>query len=156
MPQDINIVIPRAESVWKRVNKTESCWEWTGAITPKGYGRFAVWSPHRTGNHWFFQAHRIVWFLVKGVDVPVGTELDHLCRNRRCVNPSHLEPVTHAENIARSAPATKTHCKYGHPLSGDNLQIVIYPHKRERRCKTCTRIINRRAQAKRTQRRTSK
>lgn len=71
--------------------------------------------------------HRVVYELEYG-PIPEGRELDHLCRNRACVNPKHLEIVSHRENCLRGvAPAAqnarKTHCKYGHPLSGGNLHM---------------------------------
>ena len=83
-------------SVWKKVDASGDCWLWTGYITPLGYGTLTV---RRLGRG--FKAHRLVYELLVG-PIPVGLELDHLCRNTRCVNPDHLEPVTHAENMRRS------------------------------------------------------
>jgi hypothetical protein len=79
-----------------RVDKSpeSGCWEWTGLRYRSGYGRFK----HDRKDS---QAHRISWWIANG-PVPVGLELDHLCRNRLCVNPAHLEPVTHRENMRRS------------------------------------------------------
>jgi hypothetical protein len=99
----------RVERFWARVDKTGECWEWMGARS-NGYGQ--------TGRG---SAHRAAYMLTKG-PIPVGLELDHLCRNRGCVNPAHLEVVSHRENVMRSpiAPpalnARKTHCVRGHAL----------------------------------------
>lgn len=93
-----------------------SCWEWTGAIEKRGYGCY--------GN---FRAHRIAYNLFVGPLIP-GETIDHLCRNRRCVRPDHLEQVSIGENVLRGSGVTainaqKTHCHRGHPLSGTNLKI---------------------------------
>ena len=78
-------------------------------------------------------AHRVAYELQVG-PIPVGLQLDHLCRVRSCVNPAHLEPVTSAENTRRGLRAMKTHCPQGHPYAGENL--LIRPTG-QRRCRTC-------------------
>lgn len=79
---------------WSFVTFTPECWEWTGYITPKGYGTFCL----RAGvTVW---AHRLAYELTHG-PFPAGLTIDHLCNNRGCVRPSHLEPVTQAENVRR-------------------------------------------------------
>lgn len=96
------------------------CWLWLGGLS-HGYGVL-----DQRGAHCISYEHHIG-------PIPDGLELDHKCRTRACVNPWHLEPVTHAENIRR-AYRTQTHCKRGHPLSGDNLT----PHRDGRRqCRAC-------------------
>lgn len=79
---------------WTYVDKTDSCWLWTGALTYDGYGIFGVGS-QRTGPH--------RWVLMfAGVEIPEGMQVDHLCRVRNCVNPDHLEVVTVEENWRRA------------------------------------------------------
>lgn len=81
---------------WLNVRKSDGCWEWTGSLSGGGYGQFRVHGKQA-------QVHRFAYGLLVG-PVPEGLELDHLCRNRRCVNPAHLEPVTRSINVARGIP----------------------------------------------------
>ena len=92
------------------------CWWWTGGLDPNGYGLIDFWNQKPKQK----LAHRVVYEFYCG-PIADDLELDHLCRTPSCVNPDHLEPVTHAVNMARGIHATKTHCKNGHPLSGSNL-----------------------------------
>lgn len=108
------------------------CWRWTGPFFQHGYGLFFV-------NGRSCLAHRVVYELFHGL-VPPDLELDHLCRNIWCVNPEHLEPVTHTENMRRSRPAIKTHCPHGHELIGWNLLPSKTGH---RACRTCCYARNR-------------
>ena len=105
-----------SESIfWSKVRKTPSCWLWTGKKS-HGYGRFFA---SEVGKE--VQAHRWSYQISIG-PIPDGLTIDHLCRTHACVNPSHLEPVTRAENVLRgnSVPAInarKTTCNQGHEFS---------------------------------------
>lgn len=121
---------------WLKVDKSPEhggCWLWTAAVNEKGYGLY-----HRRRVK-IYRAHRWAWFFVKGELVPDDMTLDHICRNKRCVNPAHLEVVTAVENTRRAIPdryVRITHCRQGHQLSGDN---VLW-RGRTRHCRTCRRI----------------
>jgi hypothetical protein len=81
-----------------RVELVGECWEWRGQQQQGGYG-IVQWPRRRTTT-----AHRAIYSIIRG-PVPVGLHLDHLCRNRACVNPDHLEPVTPGENTRRASAA---------------------------------------------------
>lgn len=111
----------------------KQCWEWRGSKGSSGYGRFQV-----NNRQWL--AHRFSYTLFVG-DIPEGLVIDHLCRNKICVNPEHLEIVEHRENTRRGdagkatgrKQSAKTHCPKGHPYSGRNL----LQSSKCRQCRTC-------------------
>lgn len=104
------------------------CTEWQGSTLANGYG--VIQYDGRTQY-----AHRVAYELHVG-PIPEGLHIDHLCRNRVCINPAHLEPVTQAENNRR-ARAVKTHCPHGHPLDGLKKHANRPP---TRYCRTCNRL----------------
>lgn len=92
--------VPMLSRLWPKVRKADGCWEWLATRTSNGYGQFWAGRYSATGQPLLDSAHRVVYEALVG-PIPAGLELDHLCRNAGCVNPAHLEPVTHAENVRR-------------------------------------------------------
>jgi hypothetical protein len=116
------------------------CWLWTGSLDLKGYGRIrpnpgaSMTSPHRVSYELFVGP------------IPGDTEIDHLCRVRHCVNPDHLEAVTHQENVRRgnvmlnNAQRHKTTCPRGHEY---DVVVRLANGNSKRRCSTCHAAIQR-------------
>lgn len=113
------------------VRRTPTCWLWTGYLKPNGYG--SIWDGTRK-----VYAHRYAYELHRG-PIPAGMQIDHLCLNKACVNPEHLEVVTQRTNLLRATGspaenARKTHCPRGHEYDGVN-------NRGERVCRTCLRAL---------------
>ena len=135
---------PLCDRFWPKVNKEGSipecrpelgpCWQWTAAKDRDGYGQIG-----EGGREGAVQAHRSAYELLVG-PIPDGLVLDHLCRTPSCVNPSHLEPVTQAENVRRGYWGTRTHCVNGHEWDEGNTRSRP-DGKRE--CRACHRIRER-------------
>lgn len=117
------------ERFMSKVNITDDCWSWTAALNEWGYGIFTAAENKKQ------YAHRWVYKTVVE-PIPEGFHIDHICRNRACVNPDHLEPVTPAENNRRATLTTE--CLRGHLRTPEN--TYIRPYDGQRQCKECGRI----------------
>lgn len=124
--------------------ETNGCWTWTGTRTTSGYGLLSV-------NAKLLLVHRLAYqTLVR--EIPPGMHLDHLCRNRACINPKHLDVVTNRENVMRGmSPSAVIRrqgiCKNGHEMVGENIYV---PPKRpqHRTCRECRKRRSREAYAR--------
>jgi hypothetical protein len=133
--RQVNQPKPWPERFWSKVGCAAAldCWPWLASLNSGGYGQIYIHGrPER--------AHRVAWELLRG-EIPNGLVSDHLCRNRACVNPWHLELVSNDENIRRglwhvTRPAPKTHCRNNHPFTPENTRI---DPEGWRRCRICER-----------------
>ena len=146
-----DLIRPLAVRFWEKVNKNGPipahrsdlgpCWIWTASVGSHGYGQI---SNRETGKP-ITAPHAALE--IAGIKVPKGFVPDHLCENKSCVNPSHLEIVTVVINVMRgnSVPARnarKTHCRRGHELVAPNLQLYRWRGRQIRKCQACTKINN--------------
>lgn len=134
---------------WARVAYIGDCWVWTGVLDRYGYAAAITFGGRKQ------RAHRFAYEAFTG-SIPAGMQIDHLCRNRSCVNPSHLEAVTGIENTRRGrgvgmVNARKTHCIRGHEFTPEN--TYIGKSRKHRRCRECMRATARKRELQRKARR---
>lgn len=137
------------DNIWKFIKITEdpdACWIWIGGLANSDYGRLVF-------NNKRYLAHRFVYEYLIGKEIPKGLVSDHLCRNRKCVNPYHLEFVTQKENVNRGLTGkinhhnkVKTHCKYGHPFDEKNTYIYKNGGRHCRKCDAIYQLLKRKKQ----------
>jgi len=128
-------------------NTGEGCWEWDHSRLNNGYGKFGAGKKQ-------YLAHRYAWELFRG-PIPEDMQIDHLCRNRGCVNPDHMRVVTLKENVLAGIGITalnakKTHCPQGHPYDAENTYRGV---KGERKCRECNKIYLRQRDARKREER---
>lgn len=114
-----------------RVDPATNCWNWIAATDGHGYGKFYANPGHAKAHRWSYEHHR--------GPIPSGLQIDHLCRNRACVNPDHLDPVTPRVNTMRgfavsALRARQTHCIHGHEFTPRN---TILDKRGHRTCRSC-------------------
>jgi len=115
----------------ERISKdSNGCWNWRGTKTRLGYGICSIDEIKTT-------AHRGMYYLLYG-NIQCGLEIDHLCKNTLCVNPSHLEAITRLENIRRGSRATQTHCIHGHEFTKNN--TYFKKSNGTRVCRACSKL----------------
>lgn len=133
----------RMTALERFVGKTavsDTCWNWTGATNSAGYGVFWL---HGKNAY----AHRVS-FVLRGITIPQNHDVDHKCRNRKCVNPEHLRIVTHRVNSIENSigptaiNAAKTHCHRGHELVAGNVKIYHGKNYTSRSCRKCLRLLD--------------
>lgn len=129
---------PLIDRLNEKIERTDSCWLWRGATTGGAHAYGMIWQDGKN-----LLAHRVMHALYKS-NIDGGQEIDHLCRNKLCVNPDHLEAVSHKENMLRADPGQrwrqKTHCPKGHAYTAENTRIT----HGSRSCKSCESIYNKR------------
>lgn len=135
---DARVVSGLSDRFWSKVDirSADQCWMWLRPLDRDGYGQFWMDGTSR-------RAHRVACEIQSGERVHDGLVIDHVCRNRACVNPNHLRAVTNRDNLLapgsltfQAKNASKTHCPKGHPYSGANLKVKKCGR---RRCRACTR-----------------
>lgn len=117
------------------IDDLTGCWRWTGSVFRKPYGNYGqlrvTIAPKKSK---VVRAHRYVYEMYNG-SIPKDLEVDHVCRNTLCINPKHLEAVTHTENMRRRPDVFASHCKKGHEFTPTN--TYIRPSDQKRECREC-------------------
>lgn len=126
-----------AERFYSKIQKTDTCWLWVGAKTSQGYGMLKVNRDTKTER-----VHRIA-LILEGIHIPDNMVVDHICRNRLCVNPKHLRIVSTGTNVLENSEGLaaknriKTHCIHGHEFNEQNTKLIVDRGSLKRACKAC-------------------
>ncbi len=123
-----------------KIDKKTGCWDWVASRSKKGYGQFSASGKMRSPHRLSYECHV--------GPIPEGLQIDHLCRNKACCNPDHLEAVTGLENVRRALPYTKdgnwqsakTHCPQGHEYTEENTYINEGLSTANRTCRKCRKL----------------
>jgi hypothetical protein len=133
----IESLFMRSARFWSKVDvrKPGQCWEWKASVAPNGYGKFSIRNRPESAH--------VVAFTLFGRTIEQGKHIDHICRNRRCVNPYHLRAVTPRINAIENSDSCsalnsrKTQCRRGHELTESNVKMLVKRGRPTRRCKIC-------------------
>lgn len=136
--RDVHMTDEQVAHFHAKYREANGCHLWTARLDRDGYGM------HKVGKPNVFRAHRVAYMLAHG-PIPTDQQLDHLCRNRACVNPDHLEPVTTLVNTRRSERVASMYCPNGHPRSTANVRVN---RDGARSCRPCHRAAARRYRAR--------
>lgn len=136
---------PLLDEFWKRVEKSDGCWVWKGQVNNNGYPRYN--SPK--AQQFAFAMHRFSYAEFVG-ELISGHDIHHLCENKLCVNPNHLEQVLHGVHMSIHTRwnATLTHCKRGHEFTAQNTYIWVDKTGKHRHCRACAVVKSAKSKAK--------
>ena len=141
---DIQISEETEKRFWDKVEKTTECWNWTAGVS-YGYGIFSIRDPlyKKRKNGYPRRAHQVSLRL-HGIYIDPKKVVDHICLNRKCVNPKHLRQVTSTENVFHGSGRAlknrnKTHCDSGHAFNKENTRYYFYKGRKHRACRMCHR-----------------
>ena len=132
-PLDLDYL--KGKDWWSKVlvGEPDECWPWRQSTASHGYGQ--TWDGKTVKL-----SHRVAWALHHDRQVPDGMTVDHICHNRPCCNPAHLQLLTNVDNATKNKQGEKVECPRGHPYEGENLYVCPKGH---RRCRECARITKR-------------
>ena len=123
--------------MWPKIKIPDGCWEWSGSLTMEGYATNVSVNGTSGPDRERHLPHRLIFQWFKW-DIPDGMTIDHLCKNRKCMNPDHMEAVTAGENVRRGLK--RAYCKRGHPQTPENRYVYKANGRTRERCRPCIPI----------------